>query len=144
MTAYKEDQGRLTRMFAFWSLTFLILFGCNWLHGMLVGQIEAMREPLAGIRIPIVAVDLNIAFLISAPLFAICVVVLWRWTQTPKVADLLIDTETELRKVAWPTTREVVNSSIVVMVFVILLGGFLAGADYLLARIVKYLIWGGA
>lgn len=141
MTAYKEDQGRLTRMFAFWALAFLILFGCTWLHGMLV-RVETLRDPLGGITLPVVAIDLNIAFLATFALFLVGVVILWRWVQKPKVADLLIDTEAELRKVTWPTVQEVVNSSLVVIVFVVILGSFLAGADLVLARAVKYLVFG--
>ena len=141
MTAYKEDQGRLARMFAFWAVAFMTLFGCTWLHGMLV-QTQSLRDPLGGTRIPIVAVDLNIAFLISFVLFAAAIVLLARWMRKPKVADLLIDTEAELRKVTWPKSQEVVNSSLVVIVFVVLLLGFLAGVDAILARVVAYLIFG--
>ncbi len=141
MTAYKEDQGRLARMFAFWAVAFMILFGCTWLHGMLV-QARSLRDPLGGTRIPVVAVDLNIAFLISFALFAVTIFFLARWMRKPKVADLLIDTEAELRKVTWPKSQEVVNSSIVVIVFVVLLLGFLAGVDAILARVVDYLIFG--
>jgi len=143
MKAYKEEQGRLARMFAFWALTFMIFFGCTWLHGMLV-RAESMRNALGGIRIPVVAVDVNVAFLISAVLFVAAMVWLLQWSKKPKVADLLIDTEAELRKVTWPTTQEVVNSSVVVIIFVVLLLGFLAGIDVLLKKVVVYIIYGAA
>ena len=38
------------------------------------------------------------------------------------MADLLIDTES--KKVAWPTLQQVTNSSLVVIISVVLLGGF--------------------
>ncbi len=72
------------------------------------------------------------------------VVLLLRWQQRPKVADLLIDTEAELKKVTWPTGQEVMNSSMVVVVCVLLIGAFLALADLFLARIMKVIIFGGA
>ena len=48
----------------------------------------------------------------------------------------------EGRKVTWPTMREVVNSSVVVIVSVLFLMAFLAGADIVLARIAG-VIFGG-
>ncbi len=143
MKVYKEDQGRLARMAAFWSLTLFVLFGCTFLYGILI-QYDSMATEITESRIPIVSVDLNWAFLISFSVFAVGVVLLLRWQQRPKVADLLIDTEAELRKVIWPTGQEVMNSSMVVLVCVLLIGAFLALADLFLARIMKVIIFGGA
>ena len=64
-----------------------------------------------------------------------------RWLESPKIADLLIDTETELRKVTWPSGQEVLNSSIVVVVCVVVLMAFLAGADWFLARLVNPILF---
>ena len=143
MKHYKEDQGRLARMAAFWSLTLLLLFGCTFLHDLLI-QSDAMSRALGGIRIPVVSVDLSAAFLISSAVFAVGVLFIQRWQQRPKVADLLIDTEAELKKVTWPSPQEVVNSSIVVIVTVVLIGVFLAVVDLLFARIMNNLILGGS
>lgn len=142
MKGYKEDQGRLARMAAFWSVTLLLLFGCNFLYVQLVA-IKSMAVPLGGIRIPVVAVDLNGAFIVSALIFCTGAILISRWQHRPQVADLLIDTEAELKKVTWPTMDEVINSSIVVIVCVILLGIFLAAADYLLGHLMRRLILGG-
>jgi preprotein translocase SecE subunit len=65
----------------------------------------------------------------------------YRWLESPKIADLLIETEHELRKVTWPTGKEVLNSSIVVVVCVALLMVFLAGADWALARVLNPLLF---
>lgn len=138
---YRPDQGRLARMAAFWLLVLMLLFGCNFLHGMLI-QVGSMAEAVNDIRIPIVGVDLTPAFLVSAALFAVGTFFILRWQQQPKVADLLIETEGELRRVTWPTPQEVVNTSIVVVVCVIIVGFFLAACDWALARIMKYLVLG--
>ena len=140
---YKEDQGRLARMAAFWSLTLFVLFGCTFLHGILI-QYDSMSTAIQGYKIPIVSVELNGAFLISLAVFVVGVVFVHHWQQRPKVADLLIDTESELKKVTWPTGQEVMNSSMVVVVCVLLIGAFLALADLFLARIMKVIIFGGA
>ncbi|HED65246.1 MAG TPA: preprotein translocase subunit SecE [Planctomycetes bacterium] len=99
-----------------------------------------MRTPIAGIRIPVISVDLSPAFLISSIVCVVGVYLIHRWQEKPKVADLLINTEAELRKVTWPTMEEVINSSLVVIVFVLFLGVFLAFADFLLARVVRVLL----
>lgn len=139
---YKEDQGRHARMAAFWTLTLLVLFGCHFLFEQLV-QFDAMQEPVGGVRIPVVGVDLSPAFLVAAMLFGTGAYFVHRWQAKPKVADLLIDTEDELKKVTWPTLEEVVNSSIVVVMFVVFIGAYLALADYLLNRVIQTLLRGG-
>ena len=65
---YKEDQGRHVRMAAFWSIVFFLGFGCRFLHDLMI-QWVSLREPLGGIRIPVVSVNLSPAFLVSALVF---------------------------------------------------------------------------
>ena len=87
--------------------------------------------------------DLNGALLITIVVLGAAWFALYRWEQTPKVADLLIETEAELRKVTWPTMPEAVNSSLVVIVCVIFLMAFLAGADWMLGRWATVILLGG-
>jgi preprotein translocase SecE subunit len=141
--AYKKDQGRLTRMAAFWSLAILIFYGCWSLREEISARFTALGQPILGIRIPILGVDITPALLIATAVFAGSIVALHRWQQTPKVADLLIETETEMRKVTWPTFSEAVNSSVVVIVCVAFLMAFLAGADYVLGQWTTRLLTGG-
>ena len=67
---------------------------------------------------------------------------LYRFLEQPRQADLLIETESELNKVTWPTMPEAVNSSLVVLGTVIFLMVFLAGADWILGRWTMYLLTG--
>ena len=129
-------------MGAFWSCALLALFGCTSLHTTLVANFESLEGALGGIVIPIVSIQLSGAFLISSSLLAIIVFVLHRWQQSPKTAELLIETEAELKKVTWPSIEEVMNSSIVVIIFVISLMGFLAGADWFLGRVFTRILLG--
>ena len=132
MRTYKEDQGRLARMFAFWGLVFVILFGCTFLHSQLIQHVTSLRPAIADVVIPVVSIDVSGAFLISAAVFVALTVWVLRWQAKPAVADALIDTENELRKSTWPTFNNVVNSTIVVVAFVLLLMGFLALVDWFL------------
>ena len=45
----------------------------------------------------------------------------------------------ELRKVAWPTRQEVINSTIVVLIAVTVLTSLIFGYDYFAARLVLFL-----
>ena len=65
-----------------------------------------------------------------------------RWQNKPKMADLLIDTEGELRKVSWPTIDEVLTTSMVVVVFVVFIGAFLALTDMVFGRLADIFIYG--
>lgn len=133
-------------MAAYWAVVLLVLFGCSFLHAVLVGNFEATRTvldvPVVGNSIPIVGVQLTPAFLLSAFIFFVGMFLIYRWQQRPKVADLLIDTESELRRVAWPSPQQIVNSSIVVGVSVLLIGFYLAFADWFLTRVMQYLLFG--
>ena len=144
MAGYKQDQGRMARMAAFWSLTVLILYGCTSLHAELAGRFEVLGRPLfeAVPKVPVLGLQLNAALLIVLVLLVAGVWLVRRWIETPKNADLLIDTEAELRKVTWPTAKEVANSSVVVIISVIFLMAFLAGADVVLARIASLFLGG--
>jgi preprotein translocase SecE subunit len=132
----------MARMAAFWSLAFLILFGCNFLYGLLRG-IGGLKAPIGGFVIPVLGVELSGAFLISSILAIGALVLLYRWSQRPNVADLLIDTEAELKKVTWPSFQDVVNSSLVVVICVLVLMGFMALSDAMLARIFNRILIGG-
>jgi len=140
---YREDQGRHVRMAAFWSVVFFVGFGCRFLHDQMI-QWRSLAEPLGGKRIPVVGVDLSPAFLVSFLIFLAGVLLVKRWQQKPHVADMLIETEGELKKVTWPKGQEVWNASLVVIACVVLLAGFLMLADWIVFRIMGRLIFGVA
>ena len=134
MATYKKDQGRLARMAAFWTLALLIFYGCVSLHRELVTRWEVFGRPLSSSfeELPLLRWKLNGGLLISALVLGLTWWLLYRWQQTPKVADVLIETETEMTKVTWPTFPDAFNSSLVVILVVTFLMAYLAGADYLL------------
>jgi len=140
---YKEDQGRHVRMAAFWSVVFFVGFGCRFLHDQMI-QWHSLAEPLGGRRLPVVGVNLSPAFLVSFMVFLAGVTLVKRWQQKPSVADMLIDTEAELKKVNWPKGTEVWNASLVVIAFVVILAALLMASDWVIFRIMGRLIFGGA
>ena len=142
--AYKPDQGRLARLAAFWSLAILLFYGCTSLHAELM-RFPVLADPLIPgfAKIPVLALRLNGALLITTAVLAGCWWALYTWLNRPKYAELLIETESELRKVTWPSFQEAVNSSVVVIVCVAFLMAFLAGADWLLGFWSRYALTGG-
>ena len=55
----------------------------------------------------------------------------------------LRDVYDELRKVVWPTWGELYRYTLVVIVTVIVIGGFIGGVDYALGEIAKRFIYNG-
>ena len=128
-------------MGAFWTLALLFLYGCMSLNVTLYAFVDSMQSSIG--KIPILGWSLTGAFLVSTGIFIVGFILLFRWHQTPKVADLLIETESELQKVTWARMPEVINSSIVVIGFVLFLMAFLASSDIVLSKISGYILNGG-
>lgn len=131
----------MVRMGAFWTLALLFLYGCMSLNVTLYAFVDSMQSSIG--KIPILGWSLTGAFLVSTGIFIVGFILLFRWHQTPKVADLLIETESELQKVTWARMPEVINSSIVVIGFVLFLMAFLASSDIVLSKISGYILNGG-
>jgi preprotein translocase SecE subunit len=142
VSAYRQDQGRHVRLAAFWGLAAMLLYGCMSLHRELIALFPSLSRPLGGASIPLLGWDLSPAFLAAAATACGGAWVLHVWLERPRTADTLIETEGELKKVTWPAGHEVLNSSVVVIACVLALMGFLAGADLLLARVLKGLLVG--
>lgn len=143
--AYRKDQGRLARMATFWSLAVLLAYGCIRMRTELSGLFpDSMGEGLGGMTLPLVGLALSPALLLSIASFVVGLWFLNRTLEKPKNADLLIETEAELRKVTWPTLDETIDGSIVVMVVVIFLMAFMAGADFVLGEVFTRIITGQA
>lgn len=133
----------MARMTAFWSLAILVFYGSASLKTELVARSNALAQPIGGIRLPVLGVNLSPAFLIAAIVFGVGMWLLNRWLARPRYADLLIETETELRKVTWPTIEETINGSVVVILCVVFIMVYLAGADWLLGRWARIILIGG-
>ena len=133
--AYKKDQGRMARMTAYWSGTIFLFYGCVSLHRELTGNSTQLAKPIADIEIPIIGLELSPSILISAAVFLTGAFLFNRWLERPKQADNLIETESEMRKVTWPSLSEAMSGSITVILTVVILMSLLAGFDALLGMI---------
>ena len=54
-----------------------------------------------------------------------------------KITLFLEETSAELKRSSWPTRKELIDSTIVVMISMVLFGIFVASADFLFVRMVR-------
>lgn len=132
---YKTDQGRYARMAAFWGLFLLAAYGIlgglvHTLNGWL-GRAGVDVKPWT--KIPILG-DFGIGALSCLILQVLLGWLLYRFLNRPKIADTLIETEAELRKVVWPSWADTWAGTMAVVVTVVVLLAYLAAAD-------RFYIW---
>jgi len=56
-----------------------------------------------------------------------------------RIRDFLADVSAELKKSTWPTRKELTDSTVVVIITIVVLGLFVALADVLFLRIISFL-----
>ena len=56
-----------------------------------------------------------------------------------KTVEFLIDTQGELQKVSWPTRYELIGSTAVVIVSIVVIGIFVLGVDWVVSVAMKYI-----
>ena len=106
-----------------------------WINARLFSGVEMLVRPLIATPLP---VSWGVVISTLAALYAIvCIFALL--VNHPQRVDFLIETETEMRKVAWPTRREYVGSSIVVIVIVAFVSIYLTLVDLVLNKLLSWL-----
>jgi len=105
---YKSGQGYWTRVMTAWGTAVLVLAGCAWLWG----QLSVIRSNTIYWQAGVVAAI--VAFF--------TVLMYWRLNK-PRIADFMIATEAEMKKVNWPSRREIIGST-----WVVICGTFLIAA----------------
>jgi preprotein translocase subunit SecE len=118
---YKRNQGRITRQVTFAAIAIAMLLGCWRLHLSADPTNVAMRIGLPG---ALLSIGLWIAY---------------RVVNLASFADFLISVEAEMSKVSWPTKTELVRGSMVVLITILFLAGFLFMFDLIWAMVFKYL-----
>ena len=132
---YRKEHGRYARMSAFWVLFGLVAYGCfsGLVHRLRIWFGESVQKPYVE-NLPLIG-DVDLAMIITIVVLAVCGVAIHLVLNRPKSADLLIDTEAELRKVTWPTGSETWNGTVAVVITVAVMLFYLAFADFLLAEL---------
>ena len=118
---YKRNQGRITRQVTFAAIAIAMLLGCWRMHLSADPTDVAMRMGLPG---ALLCVGLWVAY---------------RAVNFASFADFLISVEAEMSKVSWPTKTELVRGSMVVLITILFLAGFLFMFDLMWAKVFYWL-----
>jgi len=118
---YKRNQGRRVRLAAVVGVVLLAALAAAEAYSGLADTTRYSTQLRLGLP-AVVLVGLVVA-----------AVYVLNW---PRVADFLIETESELAKVSWPSREQVLGSTGTVLVLVFLFGAFLLGVD----RAMDYLL----
>jgi len=132
-------------MSAFWGLFLLLAYGC------FTGLVYQLRDWFSGLgssftqpwldKLPLIG-EIDMAMAITLVLLALGGFAISRILNRPKSADLLIETEGELRKVTWPSTAETWSGTIAVIITVVLMLCFLYASDLVLSGLLSRLMGG--
>jgi len=129
MGVYKPGQGKWARGTAAAGLAAAGLWAAIETHDWMLGATTAAYGYLG--------------YLVPGALLTGFLYFAWRVANRAPTTDFIIETETEMKKVTWPTTREVVNATVVVIVVTVVLGVFMWVVDRWVIQIAfEYLhIW---
>ena len=112
---YKKGQGKWVRWGTVAAMGLAISIGVIWL----------VTDSYLGLAVTSAPVQVGVSTIW---------VLGWAWVafwlvNSPKMAEFLIATESEMRKVTWPPRREVVNSTKIIILMTFVLGLLLALVD---------------
>ncbi|MGQ0552181.1 MAG: preprotein translocase subunit SecE [Planctomycetota bacterium] len=148
MTKYKPDQGTHARTISLLLLSGMLLFGVHSLYYFLTSFRGSpagsgfLVQHLSADPVPVVGLHLTWSLLIATLVGVAGVWLLMRLLNRPKIADLLIDSETEMRKCTWPTWAETVKSSMVILVVMLFFTAVLAAFDLGLNELMTGVVFG--
>jgi len=133
---YKKGQGSISRLLALVSGGLLIVWGgyALWVRLQGTGAAKVMN-----FEVPHIGLQINLALVISVAVVASGWLGLVWVLNRPRSVDLLVETESEMRKISWPSKQEAWNSSIVVVVTVLVMMGLLFFYDVMLNVILTFL-----
>ena len=113
---YKRSQGRITRQVTFGAMALVLAVGFYQMHQVLSNR--ELGNWFYGLKFWLPGILLILSWWIS-----------YRLVNLPSFADFLIAVEAELNKVSWPTRTELIRSSIVVLICLLVLAGVIFGFD---------------
>lgn len=144
---YRKGQGLYSRIAVGAALGILALFASVSLYDVLIDLpniAESAKIPLIDIGLTwglicSFALFIFLGFLISVFVAGLATGVKPLDNGGKKTVEFLIDTQGELQKVSWPTKYELVGSTAVVLVSVIVIGIFVLGVDWFVSIIMEYI-----
>ncbi len=143
---YKKGQGIYSRIVVGIALGVLGLFASISLHNALLDLPNVAQNT----KVPLVGIGLTWGVISSFALFAVLGFLIYIFVagmetgvkplddSGKRVVEFLIETQGELQKVSWPTKYELVGSTAVVIISVVVIGVFVLGVDWFVSLIMEY------
>lgn len=143
---YKKGQGIYSRIVVGIALGVLGLFASISLHNALLDLPNVAQNT----KVPLVGIGLTWGLISSFALFAVLGFLIYIFVagmetgvkplddSGKRVVEFLIETQGELQKVSWPTKYELVGSTAVVIISVVVIGVFVLGVDWFVSLIMEY------
>jgi preprotein translocase subunit SecE len=78
-----------------------------------------------------------IKLLIWAVVVAAVFAVLWRKGYLLRLSNYVMETREELRKCTWPSVDELKGSTVVILISIVLLGGFVVAVDFAISQMLR-------
>ncbi len=107
MQMYKPGQGKWARGLSAAGIGIVVAFGIYWLLEELRGFVTSNAEFILG----------GVALVVIAGFGALA----WWLLNKPRIVEFMIATESEMRKVNWPTRKEIIGSTWVVVLGTLLI-----------------------
>ena len=136
---YKKGQGVWARGTAYLMTGLLLLFGSFRLHAFL----NRPGENVFVENVPVIG-DITLYKIIALAAFLIGMLLLHLVLNRQNLVDIMIDTENEMKKVSWPSWREVKSATIVVTIVTLILAVSLYGFDKALQAIFRLIYLRGS
>ena len=154
LNSYKTKQGKMVRWGTFILSTLLAIFAMyrvfysfpyiNVIPDERTEFWKWVYQSLLSFTIPGVDISITVSprLVFSLALGTVLLLVIaYVCFRNSRISDFLIDTESEMRKVSWPTLREVADSSLVVIIVMIALGIYLFVVDIGLSKFFNWLFF---
>jgi len=127
---YKKGQGTTARASAYAIGILLIGFGA-------IRLFAAVNRPGEGVLVPDLPIlgALTITKVVAFAVGIAGILGLHAVLNRPKSVDLLIETEAEMRRVSWPTMKQVWNATLVVAFVTLVLAVTMWGLDLIIRKI---------
>jgi len=128
-TIYKPGQGKWVRWGTVAALSIVAAAGAYWLASKALAAVDTNNK----------ALDAVIQFGGAALWLGLWALFAFWFVSTPRWAEFLIMTESEMRKVSWPSRREVINSTKVVIILTLAMGVLLWIVDIGFIQLFKWI-----
>ncbi len=142
---YKKGVGVYSRCAVAGLFGLASIFASYSLYGVLIN----LPEFIEGAKIPLLNTRLTWGLISSFILLIFCGIMIcifttgfeiglkWIDIKSKKAVEFFIETQGELQKVSWPTKDELIGSTVVVIVCLIVLSLYIFGVDWVVSAIME-------